>query len=205
MPRQARIDALGALCTKCYASVTKKEKEHNKGLLADSHSSLKSPEAGGELLSTKSIENETARSIFKAGYKLYNEKNYELAIKTLDASNVPGDKIKILSLIWGTVGDCYFALEQVHRAIIAYRKSINHDETSSCINNYAYLVAKYGFKEDAKKALACLDKMREDIRNTSVFWRPFGQLFALLLVPKSWFISTFKVPLIRRKLIKMIN
>jgi tetratricopeptide (TPR) repeat protein len=164
---------------------------------------------GRELLNTKSLDNETARSIFKAGYKLYNERNYELAIKTLepalDASHVPGDKIKILSLIWGTVGDCYFALEQVHRAIIAYRKSIDHDETSGCINNYAYLVAKYGFKEDAKKAVACLDKVREDIRNTSIFWRPFGELLSLFLLPKSWFISTFKVPLIRRKLIKMIN
>jgi tetratricopeptide (TPR) repeat protein len=160
-------------------------------------------------MNTKTIDNETARKIFKDGYQLYCERDYNLAIKTLepalDADNVPGDKIKILSLIWGTVGDCHFALNQAHRAIIAYRKSIEHDETSGCINNYANLVANYGFKGDANKALICIDKVRDDIRNTSIFWRPFGLLLSILIVPKSWFERTFKVPLIRRKLIRMIN
>ena len=160
-------------------------------------------------MTSNTMDNETARKLFRSGYGHYTDKRYELAIKTLEpalnADYVPGDKIKILSLIWGTVGDSYFALEQFHKAIKAYRESLRHDPTSGCINSYAYLVAEYGYKQDALRAIEAIDRVKAEIQNTSIIWRPLGNLISMLLLPKSWFISTFKVPIIRRKLSRMIN
>jgi hypothetical protein len=104
------------------------------------------------------------------------------------------------AVLWGLLGDAYFALGKVELGLAAYHRSLDVIPWSPCAATYAKNVAKFGLASEASRALAALDAEDVAYRKQSFLLRFWRSVYAIMYVPKSWFHSVFIMPGIKRNL-----
>jgi hypothetical protein len=106
-------------------------------------------------------------------------------------------------VLWGSVGDCYFKLDEPDKGFQAYRRSIELDSYTGCLPLFACQVAWHHRTEDAEEALRCLWVMRERDR-AALRKHPVHFVWQSL----SWEMLYFRfvrLPLTRWRLQRLVN
>jgi len=147
------------------------------------------------------------KQIFGQSYQHFNSGAYDDCIKVLqpilEGASIEGWPNSRVAILWGIAGDAYIANGKINDGIKVYKRSIEIDPTSACIELYADAIASHNLKDDATHALACLDRLIDMENQCKTSWQLVAFIIGLFTTPSTIWYKAFGRSRTRRKLARL--